>query len=507
MSQLEEFKSKLEIFHTLNPDILYAHSKPLFKLASEVQFPEYANFVETIIEEYLNSNFKINERETISTYLDIITRATTQLIESGEISPTPRTNQKTELSLRHNYDSKAWHQVIVKSDIPKGLDGAIQAIERRKNTDSTILYYLFEIFHCLDLEAALKWELNYLTTTAYVDPDIVRDLLHAWLNLNQKLPKSLLEFVFDWCDHELYKRMWSSIIKEADRLLQYQALIRLDLSSTHSAMIKQLKTVLSFKNDKIYAKWELKSLEKMTEQVQFFTEMERKNRDSNQESFQLAAFKTLDQLQTLFTPLMILSHLLLDGPNGAEKLAYAFMGYSESEQALWEKQLYKLSTQTVRRFFLNDLKKDQKPLKTIEKLCFGNEALYRRLLGELDFKTNNFESVNQQQKVINALAYNYASLRRAKLLKDELSRRFRRFMRMVHEDSLRNFLKPEHLKEMQASTLITEYAVAATEARKFLSIYHNDHIPAEEVFTVKEEFVFNFHKRRRLMIKGIINND
>ena len=506
MSALEEFKSKLVIFHTLNPDILYAHSKPLLKLAAEVQFPEFGTFVETIIAEYLNSNFKINERETISTYLDLVTKATNQLIASGEISPIADAKEQTELSLRHTYDSKTWYQVMVKSDLPKGLDGAIEAIERRKNNDSTILYYLFEIFHCLDLEAALKWEFEFLTKTSYVDPDIVRDLLHAWLNLNKKLPQNLLDFVFDWCDNELYKRMWSSIIKEADRLLQYQALIRLDLNDSDSVMIKQLKTILPFKNDKIYSKWELKSLEKMTEHVQFFTEMERQNRDAAEESYQLAAFKTLEQLQTLFTPLMVLSHLLLDGPNGPEKLAYAFMGFSETEQNAWNDRLYKLSTTTVRRFFLNDLRNDQKPLKTIEKLCFGNDALYRRLLGELDFKSNNFESVNQQQKVINALTYNYASLRKAKLLKDELSRRFRRFMRMVHEDSLRNFLKPDHLKKVQNSTLITEYAVAATEARKFLSIYHNDHIVAEELFTVKEEFVSNFHKRRRLMIKGIINN-
>lgn len=506
MSPLEEFKSKLEIFHTLNPDILYANSKPLLKLAAEVEFPDYANFVETIIDEYLNSNFKINERETISSFLYLVENATKQLIESGEITPILDAKQSTELSLRHNYDTKTWHQVIVKSEIPKGLDGAIQAIERRKNTDSSILYYLFEIFHCLDLEAALKWEFDFLTKTDYIDPDIVRDLLHAWLNLDQKLPQNLLELVFDWCDNELYKRMWSSIIKEADRLLQYQALIRLDLNDTDSPMIKQLETIRPFKNDKIYAKWQIKSLEKMTTQVQFFTEMERQNRDKKEESYQLAAFKTLEQLQALFTPLMILSHLLLDGPNGAEKLAYAFMGFSETEQTAWNNRLYKLSSKTVRRFFLNDLKNDQKPLKTIEKLCFENESLYRRLLGELDFKSNRFESVNQQQKVIDALTYNYASLRKAKLFKDELSRRFRRFMRMVHEDSLRNFLKPEHLDKIQNSTLITEYAVAATEARKFLSIYQNDHILAEEAFTVKEEFVFNFHKRRRAMIKGIIKN-
>jgi hypothetical protein len=506
MSQLEEFKSKLEIFHTLNPDILYAQHQTLFELATELQYPEFNKFLENILEEYLNSTFKKNERETIATYLELINQATTQLIESGEIRNQVTTHKTSQLSLQNQYNSKEWHQVIIKSDIPSGLEKAIQAIERRKNQDHTILYYLFEIHHRLNQEDAFQWQQNYLSHTTYIDPDFVRDLLQSWLNINQELPKELLNWVFKWCENELYKRTWKSIIKLADHLLQQQALLRIKKEKTTSIALNQLYNALSLKNDKIFIRWELKNLEKMTEQIHFFTELERKNRTLHRETYQRAAFKTLENLQNLFTPLLILSHLILEGPNGAEKLAYAMIGLPENEQKNWDQNLYTLAQTTVKRFFLNDLKRGQKPLKTIEKLCFGNETLYRRLIGELDFKSNQFESISQQQKVVDALAYNYASLRRGKLFKDELSRRFRRFMRMVHEDSLRHFLKPEHLQQVLESPLITEYSVAATEARKFITTYENTHIPAEEAFTIKEEFIANFHHRRRLLIKGIINN-
>ena len=503
-SDLTLFNEKIEIFETLNPDVIFSERVALFSLAEKVEKPDFGEFVEGIIQRYMTSPFKLNEREIIRNYADSLSRSAAKLIESGEITKPEEVESST--SLIPKYSETEWLTILTHSQVPQSLNQAVDAIERRKRQVSTVLEYLFELFHKLDINQAFEWELNYLKENQNLDPDIIRDLLRAWRKLDCSVPKELLEFAINWCENEDLKRLWPSIVKEADFVLQKQVFFRINLSDEKNALLRSLKKMLPVNNEKQALHWIRRALNKLTEQVYFFTELERKYHKENDEKLQLAAFKTLKSLEHTFEPFLVLSHLLLDSISGAEKIALAFMGFSEEKHQEWDKTLHKLAMGTIRRFFLNDLRSNKTPLETIKKLCFGNDALFRQIIGELDFGTKQFESLNQREKAEHILAYNYASFREGKLLTEELSRRYRRFMRMVHEDSLNRFLKPEHLQETLKSTLITEYAITAAQARKFISMQRNEDIPAEEAFAAKEEFIATLHRRRRLLIRRIISN-
>ncbi len=508
-SPINRFTEKIRLFETLNPDVIYSTRKELLQLAEEVDYPDFGSFTESVIEKYLNSPFKRNEREILRDYAAMIERSTQKLIEAGEITldePDEQTPAGPGLVIHRHYSETQWLTVLTNSDIPETLSMAVDAIERRKRTVSTILEFLFELFHTLDQEQAFKWEIDFLKNNEHPDPDIIRDLLRSWRQLECIIPAELLEHAIDWCSDEGLRRLWPSIVKEADRVLQIQSLKRLPLEDySNNAMISSLLRIMPARNDKAVNRWISRALDKLTEEVFFFTELEKKFHDEKDEAFQLAAYRTLNNLQAVFEPFLILSHLMLDAIGGAEKIAMGFMGFSEKRHVAWDDTLHQLASGTIKRFFLNDLKAGQTPLNTIEKLCFGNEYLFRRIVSELDFKTKQFESLAQREKAENILAHNYASYRENKLLGEELSRRYRRFMRMVHEDSLRRFLKPEHLEKTLNSVLVTEYAVTAAQARKFISAHRNENIPAEEAFAAKEEFIAILHKRRRLLIRRIIH--
>ncbi len=489
--------SLLEKFETLNPDVICSLMPQIRQEIHGYSVEKFTAFTERIIELYLNSTFKVNERLVLQSYIDIVNSSATKLIDStAEV--------KHELALHQKFTEYEWLKIVNDSKVPARLNEAMAAISRRKENINTVLEYLFDTFYLLDQNAYFEWATNYINDD--LDVDVIRDFMRSWAKIDEDLPVELLLHVFKWTEKEVYLRLWPSVIKEADFLLQIQSLRLIDLSTAkNNPLIRSLQNLLPGRDEKRLIGWLKKALNKLTEQILFFTNLEQSYRQNCDEKLQRAAIKCLSSIEELFNPMILLSHNILNDLGGAENLALSFMGFSQNRREAWNLQLVRLSQKTIKRFFLNDLRAGKTPIETIEKLCFGNEYMFRNVISKLDFKSKQFESIEQREKAEYILAHNYASLREEKLLNDELNRRFRRFMRMIHPDVLSQMIPNQDADKIKESVFITEYAVSATAARKMVGIIRNDEIPAEEAFAAREEFINNFHQRRRLIMRRLIN--
>ncbi|MGL4853636.1 MAG: hypothetical protein ACRC37_00065 [Lentisphaeria bacterium] len=501
------FFSLCECFYTLNPDIVYSQFHTLKAAAIAINPQEFATFADTVIDKYLNSKHKLNEKIALENYTNILNNSANKLIDCQVIENANPPSTSTAITINRQYSEKQWITLLNNTQIPPLLLESIEAINRRKQHVSGVLEYLFNLFHHIDPPFAFRWQLLLIESNDNLDSDIIRDLIASWRNITEPLPKTLINHILAWCNSEIINRLWPFIIKQADHLLQYQALISLpNYSNSPYPLLSSINKLLDNYNERYAIRWLYNALEKLTQQVLFFTELEQSHKENANIAFQRAAYRSIKQLADIFPPLLIISHLIIDEIGGPEKIAMSFMGFSQKQKKNWDKLLHNLAVKTIRRFFLNDLKNGKSPINTIEKLCFNNDNMLRRAHSHLDLKSRQFDSIIQRQKVENLLAANYASLREEKLLTDELSRRFRRFMRMVHEDSLRHILEPQHLQEIQESVLVREYSILASSARKFISIHRNTLIDAEDAFAAKEEFIKTIHQRRRLLIRKLVLN-
>jgi len=110
-------------------------------------------------------------------------------------------------------------------------------------------------------------------------------------------------------------------------------------------------------------------------------------------------------------------------------------------------------------------------MPTIHRLCFGLPELETNVRRELDFISQSFDSVAQRELVIDKLCPAYSSFRKQPLLNTELGRRYRRMMRLLHEDHLRRVLRADQLAELQQGPpVLRDLATIASESRRFLAM-------------------------------------
>ena len=526
---MNALKEKIKILESLNPDMAQMQLPGLIKVAIETSdamtdserkafFDSFlVEFAERLIKSYMSSPVKRQERDCVLEYIDIIENTTRQLTEKGELEEAHvASKESVALVPSFHYSDTDWCLVQSNANVPKPLYAALDAAERRKRLFCSVLEPLFITMHAFDSEFSQDWALTFLAGFEHLDTDVIRDLLRAWKLQQIALKAEVMDLVLGWNSNEGMRRLWPSITRESDAVLRIQALmIWREDAQEQGSLVQVLRRTYPFRDDVKLKRWLDRALEKLAEHVHYFINCEQAIKESAKNGQKeeldwrrLAAYREVHSMQEFYEPLLILSTLMIDQLGGAVKFARAFLGFTEATQDRWEVAMHKIAMKTVRRFFLLDLKNGNTPEITIKKMCFGDEVLYRRLMGQLDLISHQFDSLEQREKVVDVLACSYASFREEKLLADEISRRYRRFMRLIHEDNLRRVLQSDHFNEFQGEDgrMLVEYASVASAARRFLNTANNMELSVEKQIASKDHFVMEVDKRRRILVKGLSIN-
>lgn len=511
--QLSEEMRRLML---LNPDVAEIDLENMLTLARNVgrdYVEPIAALIGEVIEYYLKNPTKVLSGLILAEYFQYIEQSARLLSEAGEIVPSPlREKPESEsvaLVFREQLSSLDLCKVINRAGIPRELTKAVEACRRRNELLDSVVEYGLLILQHMDADAAQHWQLRYLTEhRTGLDPDIVRDFLSAWLALDTIRPECLI-WVEQWSADADLLDQWPMVVKKADRLLLRHALdawqqksLPTNGSLAHLALLVRRKRT----DDERLLSWLNNALVDVGKSVLTFMEMGRQGMDNNipQEWYSAMIVREIKRLESLLVPVMLTANLILSQPNGAYSLAIAFFGLVGEGKAAWEKRLNKLAQDVVRRAFLRAAKAGRPPMEIIEKLTFGDAQALHHLGGQLDWKSERFDSLKQRELVVEHLAYFYASYREPQLLGGEISRRYRNLMRLLHEDNLRRIVLPEHLEQLQTSTTIRDFSGMIAAARRFLSQRRALENALEEMVSAEMDFEQSVRQLRLRIVHGLL---
>ncbi|MBT3381116.1 MAG: hypothetical protein HN742_07655 [Lentisphaerae bacterium] len=496
----------------LNPDIPSRELDELFSLARETDSTHFSTFVpimEDLLQAYLECPAKRVERLTLEEYFAFIKRSTRLLAEAGELSAPPEkaTADAHSVALidpQVTASSLDWCKIVSHAAIPKPVILAAEACQQRNELLSSVLEYAFRILQSIDLDKALAWQLAYLEDNrGDLDPDIVRDLLRAWLDL-PTLPNEAFEWAETWSGDENLRNQWPHVVRLADRLLHLHALMQGQPGEhNRSSSLQHLQLILKRfpRDEKRLLRWFENAIIEIGESVHFFVTIHT-HTDADWQA--AALLKEIRTIETLFPPVLVLADLIVHVPNGASRFALAFFGLVGSGREKWDQEILTKGEMAVRRQFLRNMRREIGPEKTIEALCFGDGLLYNKLMGELDWLTKDFDSLRQRDKVVQALAITYTSFREGIFLATEVSKRFRDLMRVVHEDNLRRVLPPEVFEEVSQLKVLRTLATLAADARRCLAKRRALETDLESMVAADLDFIQSVRRQRLALIHSIL---
>jgi hypothetical protein len=516
---LQELLGLLDRLTDLNPEQSYEERRHLLELADHVGdcgFEPVAGRVRRLIELYLASPVKRLGRDIMTEYFQELARGAKLLAEAGEIAPQKQIPEAASHSLstalipRTNdvFSCLDRCKLLNRCSIPQPLTKAADAYRRRLEVVSTVLEIGFQVLWRVSPEHCQQWLLAYLDEhDGNLDPDILRDMLSVALGKPQ-VNRQLLAWAERWGADESLWEYWPYLLSYADRLLCRQALQRwrrgVKPRGHLQAHLLLLTEKLGFSDDSLL-EWETEALEEIGDGVQRFMSLsaetlEGKNLSKEDEAWRQAAlFSELHRLEALFRPVLLSADQVLRLPDGATKLAMAFLGLTGAGLENWEERVQKMSERLIKMAFLRDLKEHRSPVETIRRMTFGDSQAFNAICAELDLLTEQFDSLQQRDKVVKVLAIYYASYRRADILSSEVSRRYRNLRRVLHEDYWLNILdKPQH-DALTASGMLKDLNSLAAAARQFLDRRRSQEATLEEMLASEMEFT-RFVRQKRLKI-------
>ncbi|MCK5804840.1 MAG: hypothetical protein KAI66_18525 [Lentisphaeria bacterium] len=511
----KQLMERLERLFTLNPDLPTAELEELYELAEQAGATHVESVLalaDRLLERYLESPPKRIEKELFVEYFDLLDCSARLLKEKGELVEDSPPEEGDGFSLVHqsHYSSLNWCRVLNQAGIPRELFLAVEACRRRNDLLQSVFEYVVVVTMKMDQQRALEWQLSLLDRMGEeLDLDVARDILGAWLKLETNVPASLLAWAEKWsADAGLY-RQWPNVSRKADRLLCQHALLHWRTAhSQRNARTAHLALLVSHgrTDDTTLLEWLETALQDVSDCVRQFMDLGNvKKEDDSERAWHSAALaREVTRIDSLFVPVLLTADQIMRVPDGAYRFALAFFGMVGEGRELWEKRLLELAENAVRRLFLGALKAGQKPAAIIRNLTFGDEEAYQALLGELDWETQNFDSLKQREKVVRRLAAFYASYRESNLLASEIARRYRNLMRLLHEDNLRRILLPEDADRVLASTVIRDLSSVASDARRFLVNRRALDREIEEMVAAEEDFVQSVRLRRLRIIHGLL---
>lgn len=492
----------LEVFDSLNPEMVALVEPALFAAGRRFGPDDFATVTrkaEEILASYLASPVKRAETAMLHEYYYFVDRvAKRMLTESTLTRPAGAPANPGCLALvpEHFYSSLQWCRVAASPEIPLDVRRAVDAAQRRNLLVDSVLEPLFRLQLRLDAEQAFAWQLALgQRPDRPPDPDVARDLLRAWCG-QPELPGPVLARAMLWSEDQKSFRHWPAVTQEADRLLRQQGLARhFQRSPPRSALAARLHLLAPYDHAERLRAWLRRAIQQLGDCVAFFARVsDAVNRAdpgaaATQAWRQAALFRELVWLQQILPLLLLLADLLLASPNGAYEFAMAVFGFTREERAAFHERLYRECRQVVHRRFLDDLRRQRPVTETIKALCFGDEDYERLVLGELDFALKEFDSYRQRDLVVDKLAVMYASYRENEALAKELARRYRRLMRVLHEDHLRRVLSPEQFAQTRdLGPVLLDLATIAAGSRRFLEMRRAVDRSIEEIIAADMDF-------------------
>jgi len=513
-----ELRMRLDRLQLLNPDIGFEELQTIYALADqaedEARFGEIEVFAERLIEHYLASAPKQVAAQTLAEYFEALEHSARLLAERGEVTKEPRraadANQSVALVPHELYTPLEWCKVLCTAEMPHELIKAVEACRRRNELVVTVLEYTFVMMLRLDFDKAVRWQLTFLDSRrGGLDPDVVRDLLNAWLT-RPSLPRPVLAWAEAWSADRNLLQQWPHVVRRADRLLCRHALeawtARVDARSPTLARL-QLLIRGQQTDDQSLLGWLKSALADIGESILRFVGLSRSAAapDAGDQPWRSGAIvREILRIERLFTPVMLTADRILDVPDGAYTFAVAFFGLVGRGREQWEKKLTRLAEDAVRRAFLDDLRVGSTPLRTIEKLTFGDREALEWAIGELDATTLQFDTLRQRERVVRFLAVFFASYREQELLGGEILRRYRSLMRLMHEDHLRRVLAPDHFAEVMKRHILRDLAAVAAESRRYLARRRALESSLPELVAAEMEFIQGIRRRRLRLIHTLL---
>ena len=506
--------SILRRFEDLNPDISVAGQREINALARECPpeaFPEVAAAVERLIELYQQTPTARVGEAILKEYFAAIDNSARQLAESGEITAVPREEVPKSFSTAMvlyttaNYGALDHVKILNRAEIPEPLSNAADSFRRRIEVVDTVFGIGFEALWNLDARQFEEWMVNYLERhQGNLSPEVIRDLLRV-LAPSKSLSPRMLQWLLAWCADAALLEYWPLVTRFSDRLLGRIALRgwARQAGKPRNVSLAHLKLIVQGErmDDERLLAWLTNTLQNFGEGVERFIQLDRTIAPDEEAWVNTALRSELRTLSSTYVPILMLSDHLLSQPDGAAKLAMAFLGIIGKGLNEWEEQINALAQKIIRRAFLFDLREGRTPVETIRKFTFGDQVAFTLICNELELVSQQFGSVAQREVVVRKLAIYYASYRRAPMLGMEVARRYRHLARILHEDFLRQHLTDQEYSEVQAADFLHELSSMASLAKRFLDHRRALEMTVEEMVASEMEFVAETRARRLKYIR------
>lgn len=504
----------LDRFEDLNADISVLAQREINALARKCppeSFGEIAQKVEHLIELYQETPTARVGKAILKEYFAALEHSARQLAAAGEITTLPKDPNlrsfSTALVLYSTTDYGALDhcKILNRAEIPEPLSNAADSFRRRIEVVDTVFGIGFEALWNLDPAQFEEWTANYLDAhQGNLAPDVIRDLLRV-LTTARSLSPRIIAWLVTWCGDSALLEYWPLVTRFSDRILGRIALRgwARQVGRPRTLSLAHLKLMVEGErmDDERMLAWLTNTLQNFGEGVERFIQLDR-NVSQDEEAWVNTALRSeLHALATTYVPILMLADHLLGQPDGAAKLAMAFLGIIGKGLNEWEEQINELAQKIIRRAFLYDLKEGRTPVETIRKFTFGDQVAFTLICNELDLVSQQFDSVAQREVVVRKLAIFYASYRRAPMLGMEVARRYRHLARILHEDFLRQHLSDAEYAQIQGEDFLHELSSMASLAKRFLDHRRALEMTVEEMVASEMEFVAETRARRLKYIR------
>ena len=505
-------------FEDLNPDISVLAQREINALAHECPrecFPEIAAVVARRIDLYQETPTARVGKAILKEYFAALENSARLLAEAGEISSRApeQTLQSFSTALvsytTSDYGALDHCKILNRAEIPEPLSNAADSFRRRIEVVDTVFGIGFEALWNLDPKQFELWATDYLDAhQGNLSPDVIRDLLRV-LSPARSLTPRMITWLVTWCADSALLEYWPLVTRFSDRILGRLALRgwARQIGRPRNASLAHLKLLVEGErmDDERLLAWLTNTLQNFGEGVERFIQLDHEIPQEEEAWVNTALRSELHALSTTYIPILLLADHLLSQPDGAAKLAMAFLGIIGKGLNEWEEQINALAQKIIRRAFLYDLKEGRTPVETIRKFTFGDQVAFTLICNELDLVSQQFDSVAQREVVVRKLAIFYASYRRAPMLGMEVARRYRHLARILHEDFLRQHLTEEEFAQVQREDFLHELSSMASLAKRFLDHRRALEMTVEEIVASEMEFVAETRARRLKFIRRYLD--
>ncbi|MDD3694594.1 MAG: hypothetical protein PHG44_01340 [Lentisphaeria bacterium] len=516
-SNLDRLLQALRSLSDLNPDLSSEQRADMLLLARRLGAPAFAAALpefERLLAKYLGSPVKFYGRATLQEYFDELERNRRLLQAAGEIQALPE-EKKTEgggsglSAALVPYSGQRFSvldrcKLLNRAQIAQSLTRAADAYRRRLEVVDTVVELALRVLWTLSAEQTQAWILAYLQENrGQLDPEIIREILRVSMP-SRRLSREYLAWVELWAADPALQEYWPQLTNYADRILCQQTLRAWSAGGkARYAILAHLQLLVQEEklDEESVSGWLSNALESLGEAVQRFMMLEFSAMKEGREWQQAALFLELKRICSLYEPLLMAADHLLRLPDGAARLAMAFLGMVGKGLTQWEEKISEMAEKVILRSFLYGLKTGRSPVETIEKLTFGDRPSFNFACSQLDLVSQRFDSMQQRDRIVSFLGTFYASYRRPHLLAVEVAKRYRNLMRLLHEDYIGNILSAEQLEEVRRSGLLHEISGMAAAARVFLDRRRAMQTSLEELLASELEFVQEARARRLKVIR------